>query len=195
MQCGWSARIVGDVVDMLAMEEGADFDALFEAMQENNATSVISQIMYERQAALVERSMKPGMVILDIGCGPSLAYKNSSNTFLIGVDLSLAALQRNATADLAFCASATALPLANQSVDLIVCFYSIHHMVGDHISKTTANVNKAFSEFSRIIKPDGTLLIFEVCPWPMFGMLQKFLWPLARRILGKTVNYYFWQER
>jgi SAM-dependent methyltransferase len=103
-------------------------------------------------------------------------------------------VRRNDGLDLAICGSATKLPLANKSVDLIVCFYSVHHMVGDRISETKANVDKAFSEFSRVLKPDGTLMVFEVCPWPMFGALQNMLWPAARGMLGKVINYYFWRE-
>jgi ubiquinone/menaquinone biosynthesis C-methylase UbiE len=193
-RCGWSARVVDNVVDTRSDVSEADFDTLYETMEENNAADVITKIMYERQSALVGSVMKPGMVVLDIGCGPAVPYKKTPGAFLVGLDPSLPSVRRNASLDLALCCSATELPLASQSVDLVVCFYSIHHMVGDRISETAANVDKAFSEFARVLKPDGRLLVFEVCPWPMFGAVQNFLWPVARRLLGKTINYYFWRE-
>jgi SAM-dependent methyltransferase len=194
-RCGWSAQVVDNVVNALGEGVDADFDSLYVTMQENNTTDVISKIMYSRQSALVESMMKPGLVVLDIGCGPSVPYKKTPGVFLVGLDPSFASVRRNDVLDLALCGSATALPLGNHSVDLIVCFYSIHHMVGDRIAETVTNVNNAFSEFARVLKPNGTLLVFEVCPWPFFGVVQKVLWPIARRFIGNAVNYYFWKKR
>lgn len=192
--CGWTGRVSGKVVDAMGDGVDADFDSLYETMQENNSTNVITEIMYVRQSAVVESLMKEGMVVLDIGCGPNVPYKKKSGTFLIGLDPSVPSVARNAELDLAVGGTATALPLRDSSVDLIVCFYSIHHMVGDYVPETISNVNAAFSEFARVLKPGGTLLVFEVCPWLPFALMQRALWRPARRFIGKAINYYFWRK-
>lgn len=192
-KCDWTGGVVGKVVDAMG-DNDADFDSLYETMQENNSTNVITEIMYVRQSAVVESLTKPGMVVLDIGCGPNVPYKKQPGSFLIGLDPSVPSVVRNVDLDLGLGASATELPLRDRSVDLIVCFYSIHHMVGDYVPETVANVNAAFSEFARVLKPGGTLLIFEVCPWLPFALLQRVLWRSARRFIGKAINYYFWRR-
>jgi len=193
-RCDWSARVVDGVIDTLGQNVIADFDDLHQTMQENNATDIISQLMYQRQSALVESVMRSGAVVLDIGCGPSLPYKKPPGVFLIGLEPSMQSIRINSELDLAICGSATELPLRDNSVDLAMCFYSVHHMVGDRIPQTVANVNKAFGEFARVLKPNGTLLVFEVCTWQVFSIAQTMLWQLFRNKFGTAINFYFWRK-
>ena len=49
-------------------------------------------------------------------------------------------------------ASGSSLPLADQSVDIVFCHQTFHHLVEQH---------KALGEFHRVLKHDGALLFAE----------------------------------
>ena len=192
--CGRVVPVRDDVLLVSGGPDEADFDTLHEVMQENNEQDVIWRLMYERQSRLVEESLRPGMVLLDVGCGPRLPYRPNSQVVVVGVEPSFASIRRNDDLDLRLCGGAGELPLRDGSVDLVVCFYSIHHMIGRDVAATRANVRQAFEEFARVVKPGGRVLVFEVCPWPPFRIAQRIGWTLARRILGSSINFFFWSK-
>lgn len=102
-------------------------------------------------------------VIVDIGCGFGRAFKMLSDRFrpirLVGIDLdpkmlansSLEAKRHGLPVELRR-ASASSLPLASQSVDMVFCHQTFHHLIDQH---------KALDEFHRVLKPDGALLFAE----------------------------------
>jgi SAM-dependent methyltransferase len=192
--CEWSAGWVGNVINVLGESPRADFDSLHETMERNNSTDVIHELMYRQQIELLESMMRPGTVMADIGCGPRVLYDKPAGIFLIGVEPSLDAISKNRTLDLGIRGSATSLPIPSGSVDLIVCFYSVHHMIGGTVAETMHNVERAFAEFSRVLKPDGQLIVFEVCPWQPFATLQRWFWGAARAIFGQGWNFFFWRQ-
>ena len=111
-----------------------------------------------RRAGRVSGSVgSPSSVVLDVGCGPALPYRRDPRWFVIGLERSFESLRRNADVDLRVHGTATALPLADRSIDAIVCFYSIHHMVGATVTQNRALVNAAFQEFGRVLKLHGEL--------------------------------------
>jgi SAM-dependent methyltransferase len=81
--------------------------------------------------------------------------------------------------------------MADASVDAVVCFYSIHHMVGARKLDTIRNVSEAMREFGRVLKPDGCLFVFEMTPMMPFLVLQHALWNLVRRAAPRTLDMYF----
>lgn len=194
MSCGWSAQRIGNVINVMGDHPSADFDALHEAMDKNNSTDVIHELMYRQQIELLESAMRPGIVILDIGCGPRVLYEKAKGIFLIGVEPSLDAISKNKALDLGICGSAASLPLPSGSVDLIVCFYSVHHMIGTTVTETMHNVARAFAEAARVLKPDGQIIVFEVCPWQPFATLQRWFWGVARAAFGQGWNFFFWRQ-
>jgi SAM-dependent methyltransferase len=82
--------------------------------------------------------------------------------------------------------------MGDASVDVVVCFYSIHHMVGRTVQETRKNVGHAFREFGRVLKPEGSLFIFEMTPIAPFYAFQRLLWNAARRLAPGMLDMYFW---
>lgn len=113
--------------------------------------------------------------ILDVGCGTggnlSLLAKYGEVT---GVDFSSEALNFAAKTGLKhlFEATATALPFADESYDLVVALDVLEHVQDDE---------KALKEFFRILKPGGLLLLTV----PAY----KFLWSNHDEVLHHVRRY------
>jgi SAM-dependent methyltransferase len=152
-------------------------------------------MFYEQQVRRFEEAAKPGTVVLDVGCGPRIPYSRSSDFLLIGVDPSFESIRANTSLDIPVYANSQALPLPRASIDLIACFYSIHHMTGETLVHNLLHVSNAFREFSRVIKPGGTVMVFDLSPWWPGAVLGNALWNTARRLLGKKLDMYFWRDR
>jgi SAM-dependent methyltransferase len=111
--------------------------------------------------------------------------------FIIGLESSLPSIRANPDVDLRVFGSATKIPFADQSVDMVVCFYSVHHFVGNNLDETYDLVIRAFREFERVIKPGGFLFIFEMSPMKPDAMVQKAMWNSVRKVLGKKLDMHF----
>jgi len=168
------------------------FDDRHQVMQRGNEGEGVRCLCYERQARFVQPYLAPGAVVLDAGCGPALPYTKDPGCFLIGIDPSIESVRANEALDLRVYGTAAALPIPNHSLDAVLCFYSIHHVVGSTVRDTHADVRKVLSEFSRVIKPGGHLLIFEVSPWWPFWLAEQMTWDTAKRILKSKLDMYFW---
>lgn len=145
----------------------------------------------ERQVALLEESLLPGQIILDVGCGPRLPYTAPAESLVIGLEPSYPSARANRQVDLRVCGTATEIPLPSRSVDVAVAFYSIHHMVGQTTGDNQAIVTRAFAELSRVLKPGGSLYVFEMTPYRPVYRLQRLAWNLAKRLLGARLDMYF----
>ncbi|MFN8528087.1 MAG: class I SAM-dependent methyltransferase [Anaerolineae bacterium] len=115
-------------------------------------------LMRTEQAAMVEL-MPPlrDLIVLDLACGTGrygLMAQQSGARLVIGVDNSVDMLARNG---LRFRAAAgmTRLPLAAESVDVVLCGLAIGHV---------ATLEPILTEIVRVLKPNGTALISDVHP-------------------------------
>lgn len=89
-------------------------------------------------------------VLLDVGCGvkPYEKYFAPFVTKYLGTEYSDTSGYRGNTAD--FCGDAMLMPLANKSVDTILCTEVLEHV---------PNPELVISEFARILRPGGTLIV------------------------------------
>ena len=168
------------------------FDDFHELMMENNEKEVVWRLFFLNQHKLIEKEFLPNKVIVDIGCGPETLYCKGTNCTLIGVDSSFRSLKKNTSLDLKIHTKAQLIPLPSSSVDCVICVYLIHHIIGKTIKESRNQVYLALQEFSRILKPGGKLLIFDILPWYLTWLIESSLWNIAKLILGEKLDYFFW---
>lgn len=189
---GFEGRIVDGVAVMLPATHRSFFDDKFEVMRAGHEAEGEHLFCYEQQMQLFESYLEPGMVVLDVGCGPTLPFHKPAGVQVIGLEPSFSSIKANQECDLRVCGSAYAIPLADRSVDRVVCIYSVHHMVGATQAETRANVEQAFREFARVLRPGGRLFIFEMTPLSLFAVAQRAGWNLARRLFPGALDMFFW---
>ena len=195
LRCGFEGGYRDDVYLVMDDKSKSYFDDLHGTMTAQNAKEGVNEVFYAKQFAYMESILRPGMTIVDIGCGPSVGYRRPPGTLTIGVDPSYESIVANRSVDLRIFGGAQALPIATASVDIVVCFYSIHHMIGASIPETCRNVHAAFAEFGRIVKPGGRIVVFEVNPYWPFWAAQQLFWSLTRRLFGGAIDFCFWSRR
>ncbi len=94
--------------------------------------------------------------VADVGCGPGhvAAYLSGLGVTTVGVDISsrmcLSANRQRGIPSAA--GDMTALPLASSSMEAIICFYAVIHL-------GTAERDAAYSEFARVVRPGGHVLV------------------------------------
>jgi ubiquinone/menaquinone biosynthesis C-methylase UbiE len=112
---------------------------------------------------LIENRRSSYPVIVDVGCGFGRSFKMLNDRFrpdrMVGIDLdskmiassSLEAKRQGIAIELTS-ASSSSIPLADQSVDMVFCHQTFHHLVDQH---------KVLGEFHRVLKLGGVLLFAE----------------------------------
>ena len=102
-------------------------------------------------------------VVVDVGCGWGHSFSSLNQRFsparLIGIDVEHAMLdasrqtaRRDGVAVELLHGSDVSLPLPDDSVDLLLCHQTFHHLIHQH---------RALQEFHRVLKPGGVLLFSE----------------------------------
>ena len=192
--CDFDGLLVDDVVVLGDRSAVSFFDDRHQIMEEGKACDGAWCLCYETQAKVVESVLRPGGLVLDVGCGPSLPYSKPDDTFVIGLEASYESIRVNRALDMRVYGTAAALPLPDASIDTILCFYSLHHMTGQSIKENRATVVRVFRELGRVVKPGGELLVFEVSPWPPAWLAEKTLWNWAKRRIGGRLDMFFYPE-
>jgi len=118
-------------------------------------------------ARLAGGRVQSGLHILDIGCGEGGAAALLDTHFrpqrITGVDIDAELLERARvrvpgeplSAGLRLTEGcATAIPLADDAVDLVLCHQLLHHMTAQR---------EALAEMRRVLRPGGLLLLAESC--------------------------------
>ena len=108
----------------------------------------------------VVKHLKEGDVILDAGCGSGefgvLKIYGDPAGRIVGVDVSEEALKRNEVIDEHRVANLEEIPCEDNMFDLIVCETVCEHM---------ENPKKIFSEFARVLKKGGFVVLRTYNVW------------------------------
>ena len=192
--CGFEGTITGGIPIMRRQLDRSFFDDKHAVMEHGSAEPGVRRCCYAEQAAAIETLIPGGAVVVDVGCGPALSYQRPESSFLIGVDMSYESLRANTEVDLPVYASAGELPLTDGSADAIVSLYAIHHFGGQSRRENELRVAQGFAEFRRVLKPGGSLLIFELSPWWPIWQAQRTTWNLVRKLMP-AMDIFFWRER
>jgi ubiquinone/menaquinone biosynthesis C-methylase UbiE len=188
----FTGTIRDEVAIMMPPARASYFDDKFEVMRSGHESEGEWSFCYAQQTELLGSYLRPGMVVLDVGCGPSLPYAKPPGTLVVGLEPSFHSIRANREVDLRVYGSAAQIPMAGASVDAVVCFYSIHHMVGTTRKETADNVGRAFAEFGRVLKPGGILFAFEMTPTTLFSLFQTTVWDGLRKLAPHNLDMYFW---
>ena len=133
------------------------------------ATHVVFGRRYDEIARAIAADAPEGGTVVDLGCGPGEVLVRlaalAPSLDLEGVDVDAEMIeraQRKASRRLAgraanqprfVVADAAALPFPDESVDLVVSSYAIHHLPDRHAAR---------SEIMRVLKPGGRALIWDI---------------------------------
>jgi ubiquinone/menaquinone biosynthesis C-methylase UbiE len=169
------------------------FDTKHQVMQAGNTSPEIMALCYSNQSRVAAELIREGDVIVDIGCGPTVHYERPKGSVLIGIDPSFDSLRANSKLDIRVFGGAENVPLADKSVDRIFFFYSIHHMIGRTVAENTANLTAALRECRRVVREQGTLVVFDMSPWWPAWQAQRMAWNQARSALDDKLDMFFWR--
>lgn len=165
-----------DRVEML----GKLFDASAEHYDWiNNVLSLGSGHWY-REQALREAGLKAGMHVVDVACGTGVISQRAAKivgdpALIVSVDPS-AGMREQAKCRRGIDAlngDAEHLPVESASVDMVVMGYALRHV---------SDLFAAFTEFTRVLKPGGRVLILEIT-----SPRRRFSRALARFYIGRFI--------
>jgi len=154
-----------------------------------------------RKEALLRAGLQAGQSVLDIGCGTGVLARNEMDVvgadgFVVGIDPSEGMLKQAVDRGVNRVAlgRGESLPLCNDSVDFISMGYALRHV---------ADLESAFTEYFRVLKPGGTLLLLElVLPqshlkYLLLKIYMRYIIPLIARLHSGNketqllMNYYW----
>ena len=132
---------------------------------------------------------KPGDA-LDAACGTGRysEFLNSLSHKVTGIDLSsdmLSQARKTRSRQINFLqGNLKAIPLENESVDLIICALALTHL---------PNLDSALSELSRVVRSRGHVVISDIHPWLVaLGGQTDFFDKSGKR--GYVPNYVHWHS-
>ena len=143
-----------------------------------------------RRDALRRAGLRPGMRLLDVAAGTGLVARGAADILcepggVIGVDPSRGMLQeaRKALSGPLVQGRAEALPFRNDRFDMLSMGFALRHV---------ADLEVAFREYWRVLKPGGRILLLEVVRpsssvsrWLVRTHFQRIL-PLMARISTRS---------
>ncbi len=159
----------------------ADYDAIAKAFSLSRAELHWPEVDREIIA------LKPGMAMLDVGCGMGRLYNTAKAAGLTyaGVDISAQQIAEgkrlNPQADLEV-GSMLHLPYEDASFDAVFMVASFHHLA------TVAERRQAVVEAMRVLKPGGIVVVTVMALW------QKKYWPLFMPWAKGKKRGFMWRD-
>jgi len=165
----------------------------------NNVMSLGSGVWYRRDA-LRRAGLKPGMTVLDVCVGTGQVARAAQRVLgeaggVVALDASLGMLveARQNTSVPLIQGYVEDIPITSDYADFITMGYALRHV---------SDFESAFTEFYRVLRPGGTLLLIEFAKprsRPMYLVLRLYLdyvVPAIARLGGRdatTMMRYFWE--
>ncbi|MET3916551.1 demethylmenaquinone methyltransferase/2-methoxy-6-polyprenyl-1,4-benzoquinol methylase [Variovorax sp. OAS795] len=153
-----------------------------------------------RRAALTQAGLAQGAQVLDVGIGTGLVAREALKIIgprgqLVGVDPSVGMMEQIDLPGVELVTGvAEALPRPDASCDFVSMGYAMRHI---------SDVAAAFSEFHRVLRPGGRLVVLEITKpngrvaTAMLKGYMRAVVPLIARVVGRRTNTselwrYYW---
>lgn len=151
-----------------------------------------------RRGALLRAGLKPGMRVVDVGMGTGLVASEilritGEPERLVGVDPSPGMMAQARLPASVRCLEGWAekLPLPDASADFVVMGYALRHI---------ADLAAAFTEFHRVLKPGGRLLVLEIsrpegrlATWALKAYMRGVVPLMARWVARESSTPMLWR--
>jgi ubiquinone/menaquinone biosynthesis C-methylase UbiE/uncharacterized protein YbaR (Trm112 family) len=193
-KCDKSVEIIDNVVMMQDKVHPSFFDMPCELLLEGEKSEVLWSFSHLNQSKIIEKELKQGDKILDIGCGRTVYYSRPEGANVIAIDPSFASMRENKMADMRVCSNAERLPVHSNKISVAIFFYAIHHFVGNNVGNNKENVQKALSECWRILKPGGSIFIVEMTLNPWARKVQGLYWNAGRKLLKERLDAFMYTK-
>ena len=129
--------------------------------------------------------------LLDIGNGGVFDYDVDQAGHILALDLFLDDIDTSSyPSHITFKAgSALDIPEPDESFDGAIMVMLLHHIVGKTVAESLNNINVTVKEAMRVLKPGGKLIIVESCVPQWFYAFEKFIFPLASRVIDVVLSH------
>lgn len=122
--------------------------------------------------ALIRDRLRPGLCVLDVGCGRGgvLEQLGAAVEHPLGLDPDWRSLAEHRLPDLPrAAATAEAIPLPAGSVDLVLSSWVLEHLPAPE---------RAFAEVARVLRPGGAFIFLTPGAWSAAALVNRTLRPL-----------------
>jgi SAM-dependent methyltransferase len=85
--------------------------------------------------------------------------------------------------------SALDIPAPGASFDTVLVVMLIHHLVGETVSESLANLDRCIAEARRVLRPGGRLVVAESCVPPWFYALERIAFAPASHALDRVLTH------
>jgi SAM-dependent methyltransferase len=129
--------------------------------------------------ALIRQRLRPGMCVLDLGCGRGgvLEQLGEAVSQPIGLDPDLLSLREHRLPELPRAvAVAEALPVRDESIDILTCSWVLEHL---------PDPAKGFGEIRRALRPGGCCVFLTPNASSLIALLNRVLRPLQRMLVPR----------
>lgn len=127
--------------------------------------------------ALIRERLRPGMRVLDLGCGRggALEQLGAAVDHPLGVDPDHLSLVEHRLPDLPrIVATAGAIPLVAESVDIVISSWVLEHL---------PDPARTFRDVARVLRPGGAFVVLAPGAWSPAALLNRTLRPLQTRLV------------
>ncbi|HMQ52170.1 MAG TPA: class I SAM-dependent methyltransferase [Anaerolineae bacterium] len=121
--------------------------------------------------------------ILDVGCGTGHRLKGLGLYYLsfdlVGIDITPKMLKQGQTVDQSnlvtfLVGDSLHIPFADHSFDAVIISEVLHHLVTDDRQQSCLRREQGLRELLRLVKPDGLILLHEVCFYSAWRTMALF---------------------
>jgi SAM-dependent methyltransferase len=131
----------------------------------------------DQYEALIRAHLRPGMRVLDVGCGRGgvLEQLGAAVDRPFGLDPDWRSLAEHRLPDLPRAAGTSeAIPLPAESVDLVLSSWVLEHL---------PDPARTFAEVARVLRPGGAFVFITPGAWSPAAVLNRALHPLQARLV------------